>query len=75
MLLTVRRNDIENTWVVQRDDQHIPVSFRDGRDVAAAALLMGAMVRTDDPAVQEACRQLSVMIEGDPTLDYDQLGT
>lgn len=73
MLLTVYRNG--DTWTAKREDQQVAVTFHDGRDLAAAALLLNATVRTDDLAVREACHSLSVRLEGDPTMDYDQLGT
>lgn len=75
MLLIVDRNEIENNWTARRDDQQIPIVFFDPRDVAAAALLLGATVRTDSTPVEQACRHLSVTLEGDPVPDYDQLGT
>lgn len=73
MLLTVYRSG--EAWTAMRDDQQIAVTFHDGRDVAAAALLLGATVRTEDEFMRETCRNLSVRLEDDPTMDYDQLGT
>ncbi len=75
MLLIVNRNEAEDSWTVQREDQHIPVIFHDKRDVAATALLLGAVVRTVDPDIQAICRHLAVRLEDDPLPDYDEHGT
>lgn len=73
MILVVDRND--SSWLTRRDDHQVSVVFYDVRDVAAAALLLGAKVRTEDASLQDVCRQMAVVLEGDPVPDYDQLGT
>lgn len=75
MLLIINRNEAGHSWTVQREDQHIPVMFYDERDVAATALLLGAVVRTDDPVIRDICRHLAVRLEDDPLPDYDEHGT
>ncbi len=75
MLLIVNRNESEHSWTVQREDQLIPVIFHDKRDVVATALLLGAVVRTADPAIRDICHHLAVQLEDDPLPDYDEYGT
>lgn len=75
MLLIVNRNEPEGSWTVQREDQLIPVIFHDKRDVAATALLLGAVVRTTDPAIRDICHHLAVRLEDDPLPSYDEYGT
>lgn len=73
MILIVDRSD--SSWLTHRDDHQVSVVFYDLRDVVAAALLLGAKVRTEDASLQDACRQMAVGLVGDPLPDYDQLGT